>query len=209
MTNHDHCGGCGASFACRADEICAAGECVKGDGSVCPGGCDDQSVCCQLSDPPRVRCVYVRGSDAHCGGCHRPCAAGERCCNGRCRAIDNDPANCGECGKVCASGELCGGRQCRGRCQSGTKACRGSCVDTGSDPKNCGDCGTRCSGPFDTGECCKGSCCDINADTCCASGCANLALDDENCGGCGIVCTSSDPDIHCYCRFGTCTCEAR
>ena len=205
----NHCGGCGKS--CRAGEICVGGECVGGDSGLCPGGCDDQSICCQdPNDPARARCIYVGSSAVHCGACNRPCPPGWGCCGGHCRDTQSDPANCRECGHRCASGQVCYDRRCRDACPGGLKQCQGRCVSIGWDAENCGGCGTSCTGPFDTGECCNGTCCDINGDTCCGSaGCKNLALDSENCGGCGIVCTSHDPDIHCYCRFGTCTCEGR
>jgi hypothetical protein len=123
--------------------------------------------------------------------------------------------HCGGCDKQCKAGEFCFGGSCRTQCPRGTKRCGNTCVDgrrqkccdgkplstSGSDPDNCGDCGAKCNGPFDTGECCSGKCCDYNADTCCGNGCKNLALDDKNCGGCGNVCGPNS-----YCRFGVCTC---
>jgi hypothetical protein len=87
--------------------------------------------------------------------------------------------------------------------EGGLRQCGQKCVDSSSDPKNCGDCGQKCSGPFDTGECCNGECCDYNADTCCPGGCKNLAHDEKNCGTCGNVCGPNS-----YCRFGVCTCPA-
>lgn len=200
--DNENCGGCGKDFACSAGEVCVRGKCVGGDGSMCPGGCGDQAICCQdPSNSTQGKCVYPRSGTGHCGGCNQPCAGGEDCCRGRCRDVQNDPANCGRCGKECASEDVCVDERCRAGCPSYLKRCHDRCVDTRSDPKNCGDCGSRCSGPFDTGECCNGECCDYNAQACCPGGCKNLGLDDENCGACGNVCRPGE-----FCRFGECVC---
>jgi hypothetical protein len=198
-TDPRHCGGC--RDECPPATSCVDGRCVGGDGSgTGPGGsgacdCPHGQTCCG------GQCTDLNTSDEHCGMCSRPCAEGQRCCEGVCRDLETDPRNCGDCGKRCASDEVCSEGDCRRRCRGGLKNCKGHCVDTNSDPSHCGRCGSKCAGPFDTGECCNGECCDINADTCCPGGCTNTTHDNENCGGCGVVCGPNE-----FCRFGTCTC---
>ena len=192
-----HCGSCGRE--CPTGTSCVNGDCAAGDGSGTgpdgSGGCDcpPGKACCE------GRCTDLNAENGHCGECGRVCPGGETCCDGECRNLEQDHRNCGRCGRRCASDEVCSQGQCRRRCRDGLTNCDGSCVDTGSDSRYCGGC-TGCTGPFDTGECCSGNCCDYNADTCCPGGCKNLALDDENCGACGNACP---PDS--FCRFGTCT----
>lgn len=191
-----HCGRCGRD--CPTGTSCVGGECIGGDGTgTGPGGsggcdCPPGKACCE------GRCTDLNTESGHCGECGRSCPAGSTCCEGRCRAIEQDPDNCGRCGRRCASDEVCAEGGCRRRCPSGLRNCDGSCVDVSTDPEHCGGC-AGCTGPFDTGECCNGTCCDYNGQTCCPGGCKNLALDDANCGACGNAC----PPNH-FCRFGTC-----
>ncbi len=197
-TDPDHCGEC--SDRCPEATSCVDGECVGGDGSGSgPGGsgaceCPPGQTCCE------GQCTDLNTSEEHCGECDQPCAEGKTCCEGHCRSLEDDPRNCGRCGRRCADNEVCSDGECRRRCRSGLRNCKGHCVDLQSVP-NCGRCGIKCSGPFDTGECCNGNCCDYNASTCCPGGCTNLALNDDNCGACGNVCGPNS-----YCRFGVCTC---
>ncbi len=197
-TDPRHCGRCGKE--CPVGTTCVGGECVHGDGTgTGPDGsgpcrCPRGEACCE------GQCTDLNESKANCGECGHACPAGEECCEGRCRSLQEDPKNCGKCGKRCASGQVCSEGECRGRCRKGLTNCHGRCVDVQSDPGNCHRCGAKCTGPFDTGECCNGKCCDINGSTCCGSGCANLALDDQNCGACGNACPAGS-----FCRFGTCT----
>jgi hypothetical protein len=192
-----HCGRCGRD--CPEGTSCVGGECVGGDGTgTGPGGsggcdCPPGKACCD------GRCTDLNVETGHCGECGRACPPGTVCCEGRCRDIRGDHDNCGRCGRRCPSGEVCSGGECRRRCRRGETDCGGSCVDTGSDPAHCGGC-SGCTGPFDTGECCNGKCCDYNASACCAGGCRNLALDDANCGACGNACPPGQ-----FCRFGTCS----
>lgn len=196
-TNPSHCGRCGRQ--CPTGTSCVDGACVGGDGTgTGPGGsgdcdCPPGKACCE------GRCTDLNTSDEHCGDCGRTCPAGETCCEGRCRSLGQDHKNCGRCGRHCPGDEVCSEGECRRRCRNGLTDCGGSCVDTASDSSHCGGC-SGCTGPFDTGECCRGKCCDINGDTCCPGGCANLALDNANCGACGAVCPPGS-----FCRFGTCS----
>jgi uncharacterized membrane protein YphA (DoxX/SURF4 family) len=196
--DNDNCGRCGRK--CDPGEVCIHGLCTGGDGSRCFGGCDDQAICCRdPNDPSRGKCVYPRGATGHCGGCNQACARGERCCEGRCRDVQNDPKNCGRCHERCEPDDVCFEGKCRKKCPASYEQCGRRCVDTTFLP-NCGGCGRKCDGPFDTGECCKGTCCDINGSTCCPQGCTNLQLDDENCGSCGNACPEGQ-----FCRFGVCS----
>lgn len=193
-----HCGRCDRD--CPTGTSCVGGECVGGDGTgTGPGGsggcdCPPGKACCE------GRCTDLNTETGNCGECGRTCPAGETCCEGRCRDIRQDPDNCGRCGRRCASDEVCSQGECRRRCPSGLRNCNGSCVNTATDSNHCGGC-SGCTGPFDTGECCNGVCCDYLGQTCCGgAGCKNLGLDDENCGACGNAC----PPNH-YCRFGACS----
>lgn len=196
-TDPRHCGRCGRE--CPTGTSCVDGDCVQGDGTgTGPGGsgacdCPPGEACCE------GQCTDLNESEEHCGECGKSCPSGKTCCDGRCIDLESDPKNCGRCGRRCADNEVCSEGECRRRCRSGLRNCRGRCVDLQSDPSHCGSCGSTCSGPFDTGECCDGACCDINGSTCCPDGCKNLALDDDNCGACGNVCPPGS-----FCRFGTC-----
>ncbi len=154
--------------------------------------------CCGPRGGARV--VNLDADSKNCGGCDRRCPADKPLCyKGKC--IDKCPRRRRRCGDTCGhpKKEVC----CQGRVypkSSGIRNCRGRCKDTKSDRSNCGECGRRCNGPFDTGECCQGNCCDINGSTCCPDGCTNTQLDDDNCGGCGNKC-----GIFEFCRFGVCT----
>jgi thiol-disulfide isomerase/thioredoxin/uncharacterized membrane protein YphA (DoxX/SURF4 family) len=198
-SNPRHCGRCGTT--CPPATSCVQGRCTGGDGSGSgPGGsgactCPLGETCCA------GRCTDLNTSNEHCGRCGQRCREGETCCEGRCLKLENDPQNCGRCGKRCAPNEVCGEGECRRRCPSGRTNCKGSCTDPQSDRANCGRCGASCTGATDTGECCHGTCCSYNAQTCCPSGCVNTSLDDNNCGGCGVVCGPNS-----FCRFGICTC---
>lgn len=196
-SNPLHCGRCGRE--CPTGTSCVDGECVGGDGSGSgsggSGGCDCPlgQACCE------GECTDLNASEEHCGECGRTCPGGQTCCEGHCRSIVDDPQNCGRCGRRCPSDEVCSEGQCRRRCRQGLRNCQGHCVDTTTDSRHCGGC-QPCNGPFDTGECCNGECCDYNGSTCCPGGCKNLALDDENCGACGNACPPGS-----FCRFGTCS----
>lgn len=197
QTNPSHCGRCGRE--CPLGTSCVDGECVGGDGTgTGPGGsgecdCPLGQACCE------GQCIDLDSSEEHCGECGQTCVEGKTCCDGHCQDIESDPRNCGRCGRRCAGDEVCSEGECRGRCRRGLTNCNGQCVDVSSDDQHCGGC-QPCAGPFDTGECCNGECCDYNGSTCCPGGCKNLALDDDNCGACGNVCPSGS-----FCRFGVCS----
>lgn len=176
----NHCGRCNRACTEGKRPQCCFGNCrdLHGDPRNC-GGC--------LNRCPKDKPICYRGE------CIKECPQGLRKC-----PKGGESGTCGQ-----PSTEICCGGKVfpRDELAAGEKCCDGRIMDTQSDPKNCGDCGFTCSGPFDTGECCNGECCDINADTCCPGGCKNLAQDEENCGGCGVVCGPNE-----FCRFGTCTC---
>lgn len=225
QTDEDHCGGCNRPCAADEDECCE-GICGYFGFTRCNcdgDECGDDEVCGTSADGTNTACV----SCATIGyrRCGNVCANPEihRCCGNRLYQISTLPPgewhccgparnrrfvnvaeserNCGRCDHRCAPDEFCFEGRCRRNCPRGLKKCGNTCADRGSDPRNCGGCGVRCEGPFDTGECCNGSCCDINGDTCCPGGCTNTSLNDENCGACGNVCKPGE-----FCRFGVCTC---
>jgi hypothetical protein len=224
--DHDVCceGKCGEFGQTRC--FCGDQGPCEGEDDVCGGDAEFGYICFPCADFGWKRCGNECG-DPHtqrcCGGrLYRKDtypAADWTCCgpetNRRLINTGADVHNCGACGKRCREGELCSGGRCVSKCPPGRRRCGDACGDPAtyrcckgklvprSDPKNCGGCGIKCHGPFDTGECCNGKCCDINGNTCCPDGCKNLALDDDNCGGCGNKCGPNS-----YCRFGICTCPA-
>ena len=207
------CNGDEADLSFQIDNCGACGNvCSEGDSpGCCFGSCVDKS-----RDP------------RNCGGCGKRCHDDQVCKNGECEDCrDNQELCVGPDARACYDRKRQG--CCRGTvfskrtkdcCQdevydpkrkvccegklhpkdSGIRDCKGRCTETNSDRKNCGECGRTCNGPFDTGECCQGECCDINGSTCCPDGCKNLSLDDENCGSCGNVCGPNE-----FCRFGACS----
>ena len=215
--DHDVCceGVCGefGRTRCNCSDADSTAECV-GD-EICSCGLDPGSPCgcASCSEIGWRRCGNECGDPA----IHRCCGnklyfiadlpPGEwKCCgpatNRRLINVTESERNCGACDRRCPPDKFCFGGRCRTDCPQGLKKCGNTCIDRrGSDPRNCGNCGVKCTGPFDTGECCNGTCCDINADTCCPGGCTNTSLNDENCGACGNVCKPNE-----FCRFGVCTC---
>jgi len=102
----------------------------------------------------------------NCGGCNKPCAAGQACqagscvcpnggtlCGGTCIDTRTSALNCGGCGKVCPGGTTCSAGVCS--CGAGKTLCGSSCVDVQSDADNCGGCGVVCGGGK---SCVMGSC---------------------------------------------------
>lgn len=89
--NPNHCGACG---------------------TVCPGGCCQNSTCCLN------------------------CGSGETDCNGACINLNADANNCGACGNVCPSGQICFSGGCAtdhrgngtGGCPQGQINCGGACL---------------------------------------------------------------------------------
>jgi thiol-disulfide isomerase/thioredoxin len=223
--DHDVCceGECGEFGQTRCD---CAGEACPGEHDVCAEdpGAPGSFFCFPCADFGWKRCgneCVDPAANRCCGGrvfSKAKLGPGDwRCCGpARARRLVNvreHERNCGACGRQCAKDEFCFEGRCRTKCPRGLKRCGDTCgsprthrcckgkLVAKSDPKNCGGCGVECKGPFDTGECCAGKCCDINASTCCPGGCKNLSLDDKNCGACGNVCGPNS-----YCRFGVCTC---
>jgi hypothetical protein len=126
-----NCGVCGRT--CPGGYACTNRQCKpfqQADGGVtcgapmvqCPGIAGGQPYCSDLNNDP-----------GNCGGCGKPCAAGQACMNGTCaaainctppaKACDNsycadfmtDKANCGGCHKACAATDFCN----QGICQPG------------------------------------------------------------------------------------------
>lgn len=227
QTNKDHCGSCNHSCTGADHDVCCEGVCGEFGRTRCDCGgvaCGDDEVC--GPDDPSFSPVCFNCVEYGWQRCGNECGdpATQRCCGGKLYSIASLPPgewkccgpasrrrlvnisesekSCGRCDRRCAGDEFCFEGRCRRSCPRGLKKCGNTCIDRRSDdPRNCGDCGVKCSGPFDTGECCNGSCCDINADTCCPGGCTNISLNDENCGACGNACKPGE-----FCRFGVCTC---
>jgi hypothetical protein len=129
------------------------------------------------------KCVNTQSDPLNCGGCEKPCGAGESCdggecqpgegCNkpcpadenpctdefcqkGKCVSVDN-AASCDD-GNPCTIGDVCSG----GSCRPGTFTCSGTCpCSTGicSSTGTCVECESaeQCSGPI--GEECLSKAC--------------------------------------------------
>lgn len=85
-----------------------------------PEPCPDRSLRCGPS------CVAPQSSVLHCGGCNRPCSAGQVCSEGTCACpaelaacgeqcvdLSRSDEHCGKCGARCPPGEPCTAGQCR------------------------------------------------------------------------------------------------
>lgn len=215
--DHDVCceGVCGefGRTRCNCSTADATAECGDDEVCTCGLGVGDPCECFSCSELGERRCGNrcANPNEFRCCGDRLYRIAtlppGEWVCCGPARNrrfvnIAESERNCGRCDRRCPPDEFCYGGSCRKSCPQGLKKCGNTCIHPrGSDPRNCGGCGVKCTGPFDTGECCNGSCCDINGDTCCPGGCTNTALNNDNCGGCGIKCKPNE-----FCRFGVCTC---
>jgi hypothetical protein len=213
------CGCPGGTRLCPPNDENAINHCVKNDddkncascGDVCdPAGdgtkpsFDNTYFGCENSECGNLKCVdgYANcdgdllngceaslASDDNCGGCGKPCGAGQKCSlglDGRafCACPDNTTF-CGFCPKICTDA---------GCVELG---CIGSCRDLTSDVNACGSCAVSCDvgSPFAEPVCSYGSCqercpdgrADCNGNT--SDGCeVTTQTDPSNCGGCGIKC---------------------
>jgi hypothetical protein len=156
-----NCNTCGA--VCPNGTSCRGGSCSAScfdPGHACPSGqtcivgpfqTDDVCAATSCSALPRGDLCAALDADgaAHAGSC---CGAG-------CSNLQTDSANCGACGHACAAGNVCLNGVCSPSvdCQraSDSSACR---LPSGVQ-----------------GECCGGSCVDIETDS-------------ENCTGCHLAC---------------------
>ncbi len=80
---------------------------------ICPGSCDAGLSCCAKS------CVSLETDNQNCGGCGKPCAAGQYCKRSVCTPIP--------CEASCASGAEC----CGSACCSGVELCCDDETNTG------------------------------------------------------------------------------
>lgn len=131
--------------------------------------------------PPLVRCgvdcVDPAIDEAHCGGCHRSCAAGAVCIDGTCEgAGDCRDTGCtgftycdlatGRCESGCAFDDQCGANErCelsthRCVCQADHHRCGGSCVSD-FDTATCGAACTPCPTDPNGVTVCDGATCSI------------------------------------------------
>jgi hypothetical protein len=118
-------------------------------GRMCPGGYTCyQRQCMPFQQPdggvscgaPMVQCPGIAGGQPYCSD------------------LSNDPGNCGGCGKPCGAGQACVNGTCATalNCTPPTKACDNSyCADFATDRTNCGGCHKACAA---TDFCNQGSC---------------------------------------------------
>lgn len=211
LSSVNHCGGCGASFACDDGNSGQSPACEQGECKYygCPtnlGACDGDGVC---NDSLTSR--------THCGQCGNSCTA------------DRGTSNCVESG-----GYSCLLTSCEsgyGNCDN--NASNGCETNTTSSKNHCGACatqgGTNCAVLEDTvnlrvaqATCSAGGClitscdsgyadCDLNPSNGCEISLSNNAT---RCGGClpsdprsqsGVDCTSAWAHADGTCNsFGTC-----
>ncbi len=171
-------------------------------------------------------CVDLQSAHDNCGTCGSPCAAGQVCWQGVCRAdcgggttqcgdacvdtkVDHD--NCGGCNIVCPRQNACVHGSCSSTCGAGQSLCGSSkgayCASVSSDNANCGACGQVCNqSQICSGGAC-GSTCVAGQQLCTSSGtayCAELATDNANCGACALTCPNDRT-----CIKGVCSCTAQ
>lgn len=182
--------GANSSPVCAAGMVPCGLGCVSpqadnlncgGCGLQCPAGASCVQSVCLGSDGLAVAAVTATVPVA--------CAPGTVDCGSGCVALDSSDANCGSCGAPCAAGEVCDTSACRpigAGCPAGRTLCDGACVDLLSSTTNCGACGTSCG----TGSCSLGVCTCGVAESPCSTGCENLGSDAQNCGACGVTCPS-------------------
>ncbi|MGE3636018.1 MAG: hypothetical protein AB7P00_39315, partial [Sandaracinaceae bacterium] len=167
-TDPSHCGGC--NQPCTPAN--AIGACV--DGTCGIAACQPDFGDCN-SDPSDGCEVPTRMSDAHCGGCGRPCGLCQQCTAAACGARA-EGSSCTDGSGVCLGGMCCQGCLTRGagtcspgntpsECGSGGGTC-GTCTDP------CQTCATGTCAPVPNGRPCGGGLC--NAGSCC-TGCVNAA----------------------------------
>jgi hypothetical protein len=178
QTDPDNCDACGN--VCPNGEACTTGECQVP--KTCNGGppCGPEDQCCSSG------CADTNSDPKNCGGCARPCLAGQTCVAGTCTT----PTSCNG-GPVCPPADEC---------------CTSGCADTSSDPKNCATCGHACpmgescvESKCQGGPSCNGEPACTGGETCCMDGCTNTNTDPNNCKTCGNLCGTGQT-----CVKGTC-----
>lgn len=225
-------GCCDATGACAqgvADTACGTG------GGSCTDCAAVSNVCYQQ------QCVQnecAPGETLDCGFC------GQRSCQ-----ADGTYGDCesqGECLPdaidIVGTCEFCGQlvRTCDQTCHYGAEVCTGAgvceatTVETGTDCGTCGQNQRTCNGqclwdswqcvgegtcPGTGGDCCDGTCTDIQSDPdhcggcnapcgvgedCCSGDCANLQTDPDHCGGCGSPCGTNQQCCATSCSPYTC-----
>ncbi len=154
--NDQNCGACGRT--CPTGASCGFNYC----GPDCSDSSCPSSMRCALTGPCETTVCSAQLENYECVGTND---AGSSylglCCASACADYLNDPSNCGACGQACANGSFCS---------------NGGCVGN----PICGDVsvGTACSTSLGgRGQCCGGSCVDIEHDP-------------QNCGACGLGCAT-------------------
>src|SRR5690606_25613967 len=155
--------------------------CECGSGLVCDA--EDSCVsACSGADTWCGACVDTSSDGAHCGGCDRPCAAGEVCSSGACEldcgtgllacadaCVDPQTSNqhCGasdscvgsNAGAVCTSPSSCVDGSCELVCSGGQINCNSTCIDPATDMTFCGASG-NCVAPNNGSPCASGYACE-------------------------------------------------
>jgi hypothetical protein len=189
-SNVSNCGACG--MVCPPTSACVAGACGCAPGQMlCNGSCADPVACSCPSGWQFCNgaCADVQTDAANCGGCGRPCAAGQVCDAGQCRAPDSNA-----CTTTCGGGRTCQQGMCV--CPPAQDFCAGACTDTQTSDDHCGACDAACEG----GKVCEGgSCACAEGQTECDGECVDLQTSLAHCGMCGRACMMGDA-----CTAGRC-----
>ena len=188
--NPSHCGACG--MACPSGSTCTAGVCGCAPGQMlCNGTCGDPVACSCPSGWQFCNgtCADVTSDVANCGACGQPCANGQVCDAGTCRAADSNT-----CTDACGGGRTCQAGTCV--CPAGQEFCAGNCVDPQTSDEHCGACGEACGG----GQVCEGATCVCaEGQTECGDECVDLQTSLAHCGMCDRACAMGDA-----CTAGRC-----
>ncbi|MCS6797969.1 MAG: hypothetical protein NZ898_05490 [Myxococcota bacterium] len=189
----------------------------RDDGPRCRPACGTFQQCCETA--AGAACVSIGEDPAHCGGCGRACAAGQRCVGAMCvgTPIDAGPRDAtpsGDCRPTCASSERCCGT-----------SCVPLSVPPGTDGRsngsfaNCNGCGfacdpmraSACSVPLGMSGPPRCMCGNFNqcstTERCVMEGtifrCVNTSNDVSHCGEIGRRCGEGETCVMGTCRCGT------
>lgn len=150
-----NCSACGKE--CKGDQVCKNGACVDPP-------CEPP---CKVENNPQCtgwtacdhRCVNTNTDGTHCGGCGKPCDAGQACvwgecacaagyasCAGVCTNTQYDEQNCGGCGIACPADKMCYNGACVCDIYRGFRDCvgDGTCKNVINDSSYCGLCSISC-----------------------------------------------------------------
>ena len=194
------CGSSGSVLCCGGSciDITADAHNCGSCGNACPAGAS-----CAAAPGGAGVCLLADCSGASYGAsCQAPGGDGGigSCCASGCVA-DHDPQNCGGCGVVCAQGAQCAGNQCSAPCQAGGCPAGLVCTQPGSGLESAQVPAAACLSPSCAGGL-DGQPCSLSPNAggnCCGGSCVDMDTDPNNCNSCGTACATGS-----ICYLGTC-----